>query len=147
MGYWEEVMRSSRDAVVLSYSFYTSYFVWIRAAWISQVLSHYSSMFDTMLKLSTSWNQWSSVFWLLNFIFMCMIICLQVCICTPGACEGQKRLWDVPGAMDTCEILCAAEIRTWVLCKCSKCSSQLSHLSSQVFCHYMVRLFCTSAIA
>lgn len=53
---------------------------------------------------------------------MCMSICLKVCICimpTPGACGGQKGLSDArgTGAMDSCELLCAAEIRTWVLYK------------------------------
>lgn len=67
-----------------------------------------------------------------------MSICLQVCMCampTPGVCGGQKGLSDASGtgAMDSCELLCAAEIRTWVLCKSSNCSQQLSHLYSQVF--------------
>jgi hypothetical protein len=68
-------------------------------------------------------------------IFCIWAFCLHVYVCTMpmlGACGDQKRAWD-PWELELWMVVkhhLGARNPTWVLCKSSKCSHLLTHLSS-----------------
>lgn len=65
-------------------------------------------------------------------------------ICVPDTYGGQKMVLD-PLKLEGTVVSCYVPLGTWILCKSSKCSEQLSHLSSSYYLSSIdLSVFCLS---